>query len=340
MPNSILRHLKERPSNDCLPNSKGLLSSSAIASANRQVQAVLQKSSKRGKYNRYSSKERAEVGKYAVANGTKATIRKYSKVFTINESTVRGFKTKYSEELSRKRGEDAEVKELVVEKQGRPLLIGNSLDEMVQKYILSIREADGIINTAIVIAGARGLIQSIDRTMLTEYGGPASLTRGWAISILKRMNFTRRVGTTQAKITAKNFDEAQSQFLQDIVDLVTVEDIPPELIINWDQTGLNLLPSSNWTMAQKGQKRIRIRGLNDKRMITRVFCASLIGEFLPPQLIYGGKTERCHPAVPFPPDWDVTHNIKHWSNQGTMLRYIDNIIDVLYRVNKNTHWCR
>ena len=128
--------------------------------------------------------------------------------------------------------------------------------------------------------------------MLAEYGGPAQLTRGWANSILKRMNYTRRTGTTQAKITPKDFEEHRVNFLQEITDIVTMENIPPHLIINWDQTGLYLVPSSNWTMAEKGKKRVSIRGLKDKRMITGYFVA-LIGEFLPPQLIYGGKTDRC-----------------------------------------------
>lgn len=61
-------------------------------------------------------------------------------------------------------------------------------------------------------------------------------------------------------------------------------------------------------------------------MITGVFCGSLIGEFLSPQLLYGGKTDRCHPLAPFPADWDIHHNIKHWSNEVTMIRYLKNVI--------------
>ena len=61
-------------------------------------------------------------------------------------------------------------------------------------------------------------------------------------------------------------------------------------------------------------------------MITAVMCGSLVGEFLPMQIIYRGKTDRCHPPVPFPSDWDITHNSKHWSNELTMIRYINNLI--------------
>ena len=56
-------------------------------------------------------------------------------------------------------------------------------------------------------------------------------------------------------------------------------------------------------MAQKGQTRI-----TDKRMITAVFTCSAAGEFLPLQLIYGEKTDHCHPIVL------IGHNAQ-WSNQ-------------------------
>ena len=43
-----------------------------------------------------------------------------------------------------------------------------------------------------------------------------------------------------------------------------------------------------------------ITGLKDKRMITAVFCGTLCGDFLPLQLVYQGKTERCHPKYNSP----------------------------------------
>ncbi len=79
-------------------------------------------------------------------------------------------------------------------------------------------------------------------------------------------------------------------------------------------------------MERKGTKRIKLSGLNDKRMITGIFCGNLIGELLPFPIIYGGTTKRCHPTTPFPADWDITHNKKHWSNEATMLSYIENVI--------------
>ena len=99
-----------------------------------------------------------------------------------------------------------------------------------------------------------------------------------------------------------------------------------ELILNWDQTRLDLVPASNWTLERKGAKRVQIKGFKDKRMITEVFRCSPVGETLPFQVIYGGKTNRCHSPQELPRDWSVTHTAKHWSNEDTMLLYISDII--------------
>lgn len=115
---------------------------------------------------------------------------------------------------------------------------------------------------------------------------------------------------------------------------MSMEDIPIELIINWDQTGLNLVPVSTWTMATKGSKRVPIQGLDDKRQITGVFCGTLLGEFLPIQLIYSGKTQRCLPPFKFPGDWSIKYTENHWSNERTMISYIEDIIAPYFQAKR------
>lgn len=56
-------------------------------------------------------------------------------------------------------------------------------------------------------------------------------------------------------------------------------DIPPELIYNWDHTGINYVPVSNWTMEIEGSKKVPIVGLDDKCQITVVFADNLIFNF-------------------------------------------------------------
>ena len=79
-------------------------------------------------------------------------------------------------------------------------------------------------------------------------------------------------------------------------------------------------------MEKCGAQRVEIAGVDDKRQITAVFCGTMLDEFLPPQLIYCGKTTRCHPNFTFPSNWDITHAPKHWTSEGTMIQYVTNII--------------
>ena len=48
----------------------------------------------------------------------------------------------------------------------------------------------------------------------------------------------------------------------------------------------------------------------------------MLGDFLPVQLIYTGKTKRCHPPFSFPKDWLISHTPNHWSNEESMIDYI------------------
>ena len=98
------------------------------------------------------------------------------------------------------------------------------------------------------------------------------------------------------------------------------------MIINWDQTGVKMVPTSCWTMNVVGATRVEVYGLSDKRMITLVLCGSAVGEFFPPQVIYKGKTSRCHPKTKFPSHWHVTQSPNHWLTEQTMIEYIENVI--------------
>ena len=47
-------------------------------------------------------------------------------------------------------------------------------------------------------------------------------------------------------------------------------EIPGSSVINWDQTGIQYVPVSQWTMEREGMKWIEITGNQDKRQITAV----------------------------------------------------------------------
>lgn len=45
------------------------------------------------------------------------------------------------------------------------------------------------------------------------------------------------------------------------------------------------------------------------------------------QLIYGGKTDLCHPRFEFPDGFHITHSESHWANLETIKHYIEKIIN-------------
>ncbi len=212
-----------------------------------------------------------------------------------------------------------------VKPHGCPPVLGD-LDEKVCQYVRGLRKAGGIVNTPIVRAAARGIVMYHDKSRLAEFGGSLTLSKSWASSLLDRLGYTQRKGTRTARKTPPDFDNTREQFLKHVHDIVERYSIPPQLIINWDQTGLKIIPVDSWTMAETGTKQVDIIGLSDKREITALLAITAHGHLLPPQLLYQGKTDLCHPKFVFPDEWDIFHSENHWSNVDTMIRYVEKII--------------
>ena len=147
---------------------------------------------------------------------------------------------------------------------------------------------------------AEGLVKSHDSNLLQANGGQIAITKLWAQIFLLQMGYVKRKATTKAKVPVSKFDELKDQFLLDTKSIVEMEGIPNDLIINWDLTGLHYVPVSSWTVVKEGLKRVEIAGIEDKRQLTAVFGGTLTDDFLPPQVIYKGKTKKCLPNVVFP----------------------------------------
>ena len=116
----------------------------------------------------------------------------------------------------------------------------------------------------------------------------------------------------QRKQTQRNLKKLKPNFLRILrLYIAKLKDIPPELVINWDQTAVKYVPVSLWTPEKKGAKCVEIVSTDDKRQITATVAGTMSGEFLPAQLIYGGKTSACLPKIDFPACWMVHHFHNH-----------------------------
>ena len=79
-------------------------------------------------------------------------------------------------------------------------------------------------------------------------------------------------------------------------------------------------------MAKKGVKSVAIAGSADKRGITGTFVITLNGDFLPLQLIYGGKTKQSLPRYKFPDSFSLSVNPKHFSNTEESIKIVNEIV--------------
>ena len=335
-----------------LPEPNGSLKkkvpSKAIELANAEVTKLKEtRPGGRGPYVYLTGAQRYQVGKRAAEYGSTNAMRYFEKTYPnfpqLKETTVRRLKGLYTANLLQPappkkpdtddsdEDEDAKamsstVKELPRKKTGRPLLIGEELDAQVQQYVKNARKRGLAINTSVVIAAGEGIVMAHDANLLAENGGEIKLTDEWAKNVLKRMGYVKRKACSKAKVDPEHFEKLKEDFLLEIKSIVSIDEIPDELILNFDQTALNYVPVTPWTMEEEGAKRVEILAKDDKRQITAVFCGSMTGDFLPLQLIYEGKTNRCLPQFDFPSAWHVTHSDNHWSNEITMKQYFEKII--------------
>ena len=222
---------------------------------------------------------------------------------------------------------DHKLQELPWMKEGQPFLLPDELDYQVQEYVKELCKYGLPINTAVVVASTQGIIMNKNPDLLSSSGaGGIKLTSDWAKSLLNRMGYVKRKACSKAKVDVPQCEQLKNDFLLEIKTIVSMDEIPPELVLNFDQTGLNDVPISHWNMHKEGVKRVEVVAKDDKRQLTAVFAGSMSGDCLPAQLIYEGKTDRCFPHYQFPSTWHVTKTGKHWSNEQTMKEYFDKII--------------
>lgn len=77
----------------------------------------------------------------------------------------------------------------------------------------------------------------------------------------------KRKGTKAARKIPIDFEFIRMEFLAE-VKTVNDYDIPPELIINFDQTNDNIVPVGDNTLEKSGSKQVQIIGLEDKRQVS------------------------------------------------------------------------
>ena len=132
------------------PNSSlsSIIPSQAIAKVNQKVMDTTQsRTRKHGPYQQYTAKEQAAIGKYMYACNhsayTAACIFSFKLAVHLNESTARFMSKFMLKAVAKSWGteDDGEVA-VLPKKCGRPLLLGQDLDTMVQVYLRKVRRVE------------------------------------------------------------------------------------------------------------------------------------------------------------------------------------------------------
>ena len=71
------------------------------------------------------------------------------------------------------------------------------------------------------------------------------------------MDYVNRKACSKAKVDVAQFEQLKDDLLLEIKIIVSMDKIPPGLVINFDLTGLNYIPISYWTMDKEGGKRVQ-----------------------------------------------------------------------------------
>ena len=131
---------------------------------------------KRNSYTHYSGETRVKIAKYAVENGNTKAVKHFEKEFpNLKENTVRNFKKKYYEKLSKARREGkTEVLSLPSKVCGRPPIL-MELDAKLIRFLKGIHGRGGVINIHVVRAVTQALIEcNTSLTHLANFDMPRS----------------------------------------------------------------------------------------------------------------------------------------------------------------------
>jgi DDE superfamily endonuclease len=148
------------------------------------------------------------------------------------------------------------------------------------------------------------------------------------------LNWQWRRCTTALSKLPEDWCEQGKLMAERLAALVKYENVNPHLIINFDQTGLHLMPKSAFTYAVKKTKSVGCVGADDKRQITAVIGSTYAGDLLPLQLIFQGKVaSKLEPLYRQGSinlrdyGFHLTCSANHWSTLETMKEYFARVIE-------------
>ncbi|KAF9515806.1 hypothetical protein BS47DRAFT_1293384, partial [Hydnum rufescens UP504] len=125
--------------------------------------------------------------------------------------------------------------------------------------------------------------------------------------------------------------QCEDQFMR-LSHYIKMFNVPAELVINADQTGVCLIPAGNKTWAPTGAKQVSTMAKEEKRQFTLMVASSAAGDMLPFQSIHKGKTVASLPLAKARARGEsmgilwTAGGDTHWSSLGAMQAWVDKVL--------------
>ncbi|KAJ8090755.1 hypothetical protein PM082_018321 [Marasmius tenuissimus] len=164
----------------------------------------------------------------------------------------------------------------------------------------------------------------------------------WCRAFLRgTLNWSERRSTQAAQELLKKWEDLCERAFLQCAHIIKEEDIPIQLFVNSDQTGVIYSPGLKLTWAEKGSCQVSVVGADGKQAFTVLISILAGGQVLPLQAVYGGKTTKSCPTKAAPHYDDATaagfrfvpsgKKNNHWSDQKTMREFVDNILSPYFK---------
>lgn len=108
--------------------------------------------------------------------------------------------------------------------------------------------------------------------------------KDWIDSLLRRHNLVARMSQNIKRSRAKVSHEVINDFFVNLAE--TVDGIPPENVVNYDETNFSDDPGSKRVVVQRGQQHVDRVMDHSKSSFSVMFAGAANGKMLPPYVVY------------------------------------------------------
>eukprot|EP01034_Spumella_vulgaris_P034499 gene34499-42545_t len=232
---------------------------------------------------------------------------------------------RWKEDLDMER--DTNVK-TVVNVGGRKVPYGDDIDlRLLEKINHRIAHGEPVDSDTIRALLIIELKQEGLLSLLKENGGENVFSKSWAQRFFQRHNLSVKLLTVRPKYVPADHALRQSEYETSLALALDSYAVPPCLVVSLQEVTLNFVPNTAQAKAKKSDKKIKTLGMvKNKATMTTTLAATEEGHVLPPQMIFMGHTERCHPLTTAPMEGVYFHSANTMHTVETMIDFCDKIL--------------